>query len=61
MLTVRRLQGPWIYKDPPPVLPQTEPQSEDEDTTITPLFPNADSSLGIGDANVWMDNRENRV
>ncbi|KAK2612735.1 hypothetical protein QQS21_001186 [Conoideocrella luteorostrata] len=51
------LQQPWIYKDPPT-------SSDDEATTDggqssqdrpTLILPNADSSLGIGEDNVWID------
>ncbi|CAM1511771.1 Fc.00g092840.m01.CDS01 [Cosmosporella sp. VM-42] len=53
------LQRPWIYDDPPPDL-------TDDDTTSTgersPLVLNgAESSLGIGDANVWASGGENNV
>lgn len=48
------LVQPWIYKDPPP-LPtdedgRTEASSQDGPTLV---LPNADSSLGIGEDNVW--------
>jgi hypothetical protein len=37
----------------------TEPQSESGSSRgITPLFPNADRSLGIGENNVWADSQE---
>ncbi|KAI9158176.1 Calcium permeable stress-gated cation channel 1 [Paramyrothecium foliicola] len=54
---VMPLPAPWIYKDPPPVQPENETQSEGDESGrgITPLFPNADSSLGIGENNVWVD------
>lgn len=57
-----RLQQPWIYREPPPV-------AEDETTTEggqssqgqpTLILPNADSSLGIGEDNVWIDSNGSR-
>ncbi|KHN98956.1 uncharacterized protein MAM_03418 [Metarhizium album ARSEF 1941] len=57
---VTPLQLPWIYRDPPP--------PPDDDVTTeggrssqgrpTLILPNADSSLGIGEDNVWIDNND---
>ncbi|GAB0133431.1 hypothetical protein EsDP_00001840 [Epichloe bromicola] len=56
------LQQPWIYKDPPAVADDdatTEggQSSQDQPTLI---LPNADSSLGIGEDNVWIDSNRRR-
>lgn len=58
----------WIYKDPPPVPGSDgESSSQAEESSVPsrgssaePRFvlPNADSSLGIGDDNVWTDSRQ---
>ena len=52
----RRLRQPWIYKDPPPSLPENESGSRDGHLSL--VLPNADSSLGIGEDNVWRDRGE---
>ncbi|KAJ3495985.1 hypothetical protein NLG97_g2997 [Lecanicillium saksenae] len=61
----------WIYKDPPPVPGSDgdEGSSRADGTSSRPsrgssrepqlILPNADSSLGIGDDNVWRDSRRN--
>ncbi|KAF7549624.1 hypothetical protein G7Z17_g6271 [Cylindrodendrum hubeiense] len=47
------LQQPWIYRDPPPVIPDDRTEaSEDQDPRI---LASTDSSLGIGESNVWRD------
>ncbi|KAJ4154108.1 hypothetical protein LMH87_010571 [Akanthomyces muscarius] len=58
----------WIYKEPPPVPGsdgETSSQAEESSrpsrgSSREPRFvlPNADSSLGIGDDNVWTDSRQ---
>ncbi|KAL7924420.1 hypothetical protein ACQKWADRAFT_286689 [Trichoderma austrokoningii] len=52
------LQQAWVYTDPPPIT-MTDEESEDggegfEDQP-TLMLPNADSSLGIGEDNVWLN------
>ncbi|UNI16921.1 hypothetical protein JDV02_003307 [Purpureocillium takamizusanense] len=51
------LQQPWIYRDPPPPIrtegTETDGASSQEGPVL--ILPNADSSLGIGEDNVWMD------
>lgn len=60
---VTPLLQPWIYKDPPS-LPESDNDSESRTDEYRSrassreprvLLPNADSSLGIGEDNVWMD------
>ncbi|UKZ79843.1 hypothetical protein TrVFT333_007606 [Trichoderma virens FT-333] len=56
---VMPLQQPWVYTDPPPIV-MTDEDSEDgsaEGSEDQPrvLLPNADSSLGIGEDNVWLN------
>ncbi|PHH87696.1 hypothetical protein CDD83_8528 [Cordyceps sp. RAO-2017] len=54
------LPQPWIYEDPPP---QPSPDEEGTETNGSSqpqpalILPHADRSLGIGDDNVWADNR----
>ena len=54
------LERPWVYTDPPPIV-MTDEESEDgsadgsEEDQPTLVLPNADSSLGIGDDNVWLN------
>lgn len=50
------LQQPWVYKDPP-TLPEEESTADGQSSPDEPtvILPNADSSLGIGDDNVWLD------
>ena len=54
-LVTNRLQQPWIYKDPPPVL------IEASDGTQTPLevagsaVQSSNSSVSLGDTRVWRD------
>ncbi|POR38094.1 Calcium permeable stress-gated cation channel 1 [Tolypocladium paradoxum] len=53
------LHQPWIYNDPPPPLATGDTETDgDQSSHGQPalILPNADSSLGIGDDNVWMDN-----
>ncbi|KAM3477779.1 hypothetical protein MY5147_002515 [Beauveria neobassiana] len=57
----------WIYKDPPPV-PGSDAEASSQEAESHPsrgssreprfILPNADSSLGIGDDNVWTESRE---
>ncbi|KFA76017.1 hypothetical protein S40288_00343 [Stachybotrys chartarum IBT 40288] len=48
------LGQPWIYRDPPPALTQESTTTEEnEDGSPSLILPNADSSLGIGENNVW--------
>ncbi|KAK5988577.1 Calcium permeable stress-gated cation channel 1 [Cladobotryum mycophilum] len=55
------LEQPWVYKDPPPLLrdDETVDESGRSSRILQPalILPNADSSLGIGDDNVWIDQR----
>ncbi|KAI8689687.1 hypothetical protein NCS56_00232400 [Fusarium sp. Ph1] len=53
---VAPLQQPWIYKDPPPPLPESETDEQER-----PILQGVDSTLGIGDDNVWRDNGETNV
>ncbi|KAL2691481.1 hypothetical protein Neosp_001867 [[Neocosmospora] mangrovei] len=53
---VAPLQQPWIYKDPPPPLPESETDDQDR-----PILQGVDSTLGIGEDNVWRDNGETNV
>ncbi|KAH6608463.1 hypothetical protein Trco_001809 [Trichoderma cornu-damae] len=53
------LQQAWVYSDPPPIVMTDEESeggsgegSEDQPTLV---LPNADSSLGIGEDNVWLN------
>ncbi|XWX02384.1 hypothetical protein V2A60_010421 [Cordyceps javanica] len=67
---VSPLLQPWIYKDPPPVPGRDGERTSSSEagrsssrpsrgSSAEPRFilPNADSSLGIGDENVWTDSR----
>ncbi|KAF4459481.1 cefP [Fusarium albosuccineum] len=47
------LPQPWIYKDPPPPLTQGETDTTEEQDR--PILQGVDSTLGIGDENVWQD------
>ncbi|KAH6995719.1 hypothetical protein BKA56DRAFT_569899 [Ilyonectria sp. MPI-CAGE-AT-0026] len=53
------LQQPWIYHDPPPVLP--DDQTDSSEDQVPPTLVRANSSLGIGDSNVWRDIEGNNV
>ncbi|KAM5347882.1 hypothetical protein ACJ41O_007706 [Fusarium nematophilum] len=55
---VAPLQQPWIYKDPPPPLQETDTEGTEEHSLI---LEGVDSSLGIGEDNVWRDNGERNV
>ncbi|KAL7942544.1 hypothetical protein V8C42DRAFT_331318 [Trichoderma barbatum] len=53
------LQQAWVYSDPPPIV-MTDEESENgsaEGSEDQPrlVLPNADSSLGIGEDNVWLN------
>ncbi|KAH8123677.1 hypothetical protein FP744_10005796 [Trichoderma asperellum] len=53
------LQQAWVYTDPPPIT-MTDEESEDgtgegSEDQPTLVLPNADSSLGIGEDNVWLN------
>ncbi|KAH0491056.1 hypothetical protein TgHK011_002501 [Trichoderma gracile] len=54
------LERPWVYTDPPPIV-MTDEESEDgsadgsEEDQPRLVLPNADSSLGIGEDNVWLN------
>ncbi|PON27168.1 hypothetical protein TGAM01_v204117 [Trichoderma gamsii] len=52
------LQQAWVYTDPPPIT-MTDEESEDggegSEDQPTLMLPNADSSLGIGEDNVWLN------
>ncbi|KAF4980094.1 hypothetical protein FZEAL_3815 [Fusarium zealandicum] len=48
------LQQPWLYKDPPPPLRESETEGTEE--YERPILQGVDSTLGIGDENVWQDN-----
>ncbi|ODA77819.1 hypothetical protein RJ55_06421 [Drechmeria coniospora] len=52
------LQQPWIYKEQPPPLPTDDTETDGDEWSQGPpamILPNADSSLGIGENNVWRD------
>ncbi|PNY23223.1 Calcium permeable stress-gated cation channel 1 [Tolypocladium capitatum] len=52
------LQQPWIYHDPPPPLSAGDTETDgDQSSQGQPalILPNADSTLGIGDDNVWIN------
>lgn len=52
------LHQPWIYNDPPPPLTTGDTETDGRQSSQGQpaiILPNADSSLGIGDDNVWMD------
>ncbi|KAH7312448.1 hypothetical protein B0I35DRAFT_452380 [Stachybotrys elegans] len=49
------LQQAWIYKDPPPSLTENGTEVEDDREPPHLILPNADSTLGIGESNVWID------
>ncbi|KAK7429964.1 hypothetical protein QQZ08_003586 [Neonectria magnoliae] len=51
------LQQAWIYHDPPPVVSDDETDTSDEQTP--PILAGADSSISIGDSNVWRDGANN--
>ncbi|TWU71030.1 hypothetical protein ED733_001194 [Metarhizium rileyi] len=54
------LQLPWIYHDPPP-LPDDDATTEGGRSSQgqpSLILPNADSSLGIGEDNVWIDSTQ---
>ncbi|EEU40152.1 uncharacterized protein NECHADRAFT_34365 [Fusarium vanettenii 77-13-4] len=53
---VAPLQQPWIYKEPPPPLPESETDDQER-----PILQGVDSTLGIGEDNVWRDNGETNV
>ncbi|KAI5463692.1 hypothetical protein BGZ63DRAFT_382065 [Mariannaea sp. PMI_226] len=56
---VAPLQQPWIYKDPPPALTDTATDTGSE--RDPPILTGVESSLGIGDSNVWRDDGEINV
>ncbi|KAI1011425.1 hypothetical protein LB504_002537 [Fusarium proliferatum] len=56
---VAPLPQPWIYDEPPPPIPTDDTQSTEE--TERPVLQGVDSTLGIGDENVWRDNGGNNV
>lgn len=56
------LEQAWVYSDPPPIV-MTDEESEDgsaeaSEDQPTLVLPNADSTLGIGDDNVWLSAEE---
>ncbi|KAF5722795.1 hypothetical protein FMUND_2444 [Fusarium mundagurra] len=53
------LPQPWIYDEPPPPIPTDDTQTTEE--TERPVLQGVDSTLGIGDENVWRDNGGNNV
>ncbi|KAH7134227.1 hypothetical protein EDB81DRAFT_94006 [Dactylonectria macrodidyma] len=53
------LQQPWIYHDPPPNLP--DDRTESSEGQGPPVLASTDSSLGIGESNVWRDSGDNNV
>jgi calcium permeable stress-gated cation channel len=54
-----RLPQPWIYDEPPPPIPTDDTQTTEE--TERPVLQGVDSTLGIGDENVWRDNGGSNV
>ncbi|KID86465.1 hypothetical protein MGU_06277 [Metarhizium guizhouense ARSEF 977] len=57
---VTPLQLPWIYHDPPPLADDDVTTEGDRSSQGRPtlILPNADSSLGIGEDNVWVDSTQ---
>jgi hypothetical protein len=54
------LEQPWIYKDPPPPISETGgTQTEEEPPSL--ILPGTDSSLGIGENNVWRDSGDDNA
>ncbi|KAF7553563.1 hypothetical protein G7046_g7069 [Stylonectria norvegica] len=53
---VTPLQRPWIYHDPPPDSDDETSQSAEERDPV--VLAAADSTLGIGDSNVWRENAD---
>ncbi|KAG5996571.1 hypothetical protein E4U54_002537 [Claviceps lovelessii] len=51
------LRQPWIYQDPPALVDDEETTEGGQSSPQRPtlILPNADSSLGIGEDNVWID------
>ncbi|KAJ4270214.1 hypothetical protein NW762_001890 [Fusarium torreyae] len=56
---VAPLPQPWIYDEPPPPIPTDDTQTTEE--SERPVLQGVDSTLGIGDENVWRDNGGNNV
>ncbi|KAF5540290.1 hypothetical protein FMEXI_8564 [Fusarium mexicanum] len=56
---VAPLPQPWIYDEPPPPIPTDDTQTTED--TERPVLQGVDSTLGIGDENVWRDNGGNNV
>ncbi|EKJ75528.1 hypothetical protein FPSE_04303 [Fusarium pseudograminearum CS3096] len=56
---VAPLPQPWIYDEPPPPIVTDDTQSTEE--SQRPILQGVDSTLGIGDENVWRDNGGNNV
>ncbi|KAG8667125.1 hypothetical protein FPOAC2_12278 [Fusarium poae] len=56
---VAPLPQPWIYDEPPPPIVTEDTQSTQE--SQRPILQGVDSTLGIGDENVWRDNGGNNV
>ncbi|KAM0488099.1 hypothetical protein ACHAP7_001089 [Fusarium lateritium] len=56
---VAPLPQPWIYDEPPPPIPTDDTQTTEEGER--PVLQGVDSSLGIGEDNVWRDNGGNNV
>ncbi|KAF5023679.1 hypothetical protein F66182_4245 [Fusarium sp. NRRL 66182] len=56
---VAPLQQPWIYDEPPPPIPTDDTQTTEE--SQRPVLQGVDSTLGIGDENVWRDNGGSNV
>ncbi|KAF5247552.1 hypothetical protein FAUST_789 [Fusarium austroamericanum] len=56
---VAPLPQPWIYVEPPPPIVTDDTQATEE--SQRPILQGVDSTLGIGDENVWRDNGGNNV
>ncbi|CAG9956336.1 unnamed protein product [Clonostachys rosea f. rosea IK726] len=53
---VTPLERPWIYEDPPPPIEEESLETDEDQPSL--IVPSTDSSLGIGEANVWRQNTD---
>lgn len=58
---VAPLKRPWVYEEAPPDLPDDDTETTGTDERPPLVLRGADSTLGIGDANVWRDSGDNNV
>lgn len=52
---VGRLEQPWIYKDPPPIVGETPDGTQTPLEAVGPEVQSSNSSMSLGDTRVWRD------